>query len=231
MTGDRTGFLKLLQITDSSFPTGGYAFSHGLESLTLLGDVRDAGAVRAFAHLQIEETLARLELPAVRFGFQSATCRSLASLREIDEAVNALKVTPVFRRASRMLGRRLLESSVPIAGDSFGGSYLHAVEMKRMHGHHAVAFGVIAHDIGVAEEGAMLAFAASSLNGYVAAAVRLGIIGQRAAQAIIAELHPTIIAAIDHAQRLDIGELGSYAPMIDLAGLSHASRSSRQFTS
>jgi urease accessory protein len=80
-------------------------------------------------------------------------------------------------------------------------------------------------------EQAQLAYASSSLNGYVAAAVRLGVIGQRAAQAIISGLHPAVVAACERAQRLNIDDLGSYTPMIDLAGLSHASRSARQFTS
>ncbi|CAN5598760.1 urease accessory UreF family protein [soil metagenome] len=231
MTHDQSAFLRLLQITDSGFPTGGYAFSHGLESLTLLGDVRDAENVRAFAQTQIEETLARLELPAVGFGFHSASDRSFESLQKIDEAVDLLKVVPIYRQASRKLGRRLLESSIPIVGGQFGSEYFTAVETNRMHGHHSVVFGVIAYEIGVTDGNALLAYASSSVNGYVAAAVRLGIIGQRAAQAIIAELHPAIIAAIDRAPRLDIDELGSYSPMIDLAGLSHASHSARQFTS
>ena len=32
-TGMANGLLRLLQVTDSSFPVGGFAYSHGLESL------------------------------------------------------------------------------------------------------------------------------------------------------------------------------------------------------
>lgn len=226
---DHYAMLRLLQITDSGFPTGGYAFSHGLEALELAGDVRGERDVRDFALAQIQETLTGIELPAVWHAFQSSD--DMEHLSELDELVDCLKPVPIYRQASRKLGRRLLASATPLIDSPCLDSFARAIETGMSPGHHAIVFGVIVHEIGVSGDLALLGFGSSSLNSYIAAAVRLGLIGQGAAQAIIAELQPSLIEAIERAKTLDFSEWGAYSPMIDLAGLAHAGRSARQFSS
>ncbi len=223
--------LRLLQLTDSGFPTGGYAFSHGMEGLHALGIVRDAATVASFAQTHIAETLAGIELPAVWHAWRETTAGNIDGLIVLDALLDALKPVPVHRLASTRVGRRFLESAVPLVGGEIAGEYRGRLGDGTASGHHAVAFGVVTATAGIPACDAVLAFGATSLNGYVAAAVRLGVIGQIAAQALIRDLHPELTVAAGDAARLDLDDLGGYAPLIDLAGLRHAAIPNRLFTS
>lgn len=223
--------LTLLQLTDSGFPAGAYAFSHGLEGLHGLGLVRNAVSVESFARTHIEETLAGIELPVVWHAWQAATIGDLDGLVALDVLLDALKPVPVHRVASTRIGRRFLESAAPLVAGEMIGMYRELVTDGTARGHHAVTFGIVTAGAGIPAMDATVAFGAASLQGYVAAAVRLGVIGQTAAQRIIHDLHPALIDAIDGASRMGLDELGGYSPLIDLAGLRHAAIANRLFTS
>jgi len=223
--------LRLLQFTDSSFPTGGFSFSHGLEGLHALGVVRDARNVAEFAAVQLQENLAGIDLPAVRLSHRRAAAASLTDLIELDQTLEAFKTVPAFRAASRKMGRRLLEMTVPLLDAGIAAVVLAEVAAGRAPGHHALAFGVAFQTAGIDEASTALAFAAAAVNGYVAASVRLGMIGQTAAQAIVAELQPQMAAAVDRAAGIELDELGGYSPLIDLAGLRQPALAARMFSS
>lgn len=223
--------LRLMQLADSGFPTGGYAFSHGLEGLHALGLVRDAGDVRAFARTHVEETLGGVELPAVWHAWHRATADDLDGLLALDALLDALKPVPVHRTASTRIGRRFLESAVTLVPGGMTGPYRDRLAHGGAGGHHAVTFGIVCAAAGIAAMDALLAFGATALTGYVAAAVRLGGIGQGAAQAIVRALHPCLVVACEGATLLPLDDLGGYSPLIDLAGLRHAAVLNRLFTS
>ena len=226
-----TALLRLIQLTDSSFPTGGYAFSHGLEGLLALGVVRDVEDVSAFARAHIDETLAQQDLPALFLAHLHASEAALDAIRALDELLTALKPVPAFRSGSTRLGRRMLEAALPLFPSTTGERVLAAVRAGEMPGNHAVAFGVVAQAAGIARMDAVAAFGASSLIGYAAAAVRLGIIGQCAAQRIIAGLETALGDAIAAAPQTGLDDLGGYLPLVDIAGMRQASLPARPFAS
>lgn len=226
-----TTLLRLLQITDSSFPTGAYAFSHGLEGLHAMGLVMNEADVLGFARTHIEETLAQQDLPAVHHAHRLAAANDLGGLTELDHLLSALKPVPAFRIASTRIGRQTLESVLPLYPAPGALAYLDAIRGSETPGHHAIAFAVATHAAGIDVTSAVTACAAASLNGYVAAAVRLAIIGQGAAQRIITRLEPDLATAVDAVPTLAIDDLGGYAPLIDIAGMRQPSLPARLFAS
>ncbi len=223
--------LRLLQLTDSSFPTGAYAFSHGLEGLHAMGLVTNEADVHAFARAQIEETLTMQELPAGHHAHRRAAANDLDALIHLDHVLSALKPVPAFRIASARIGRQTLESALPLHPAPFALTYLDAVRGGETPGHHAVAFAVVTHASGIDANSAVTAFAAASLTGYIAAAVRLGIIGQGAAQRIVSRLEPDLERALVTASTLHLDDFGGYTPLIDIAGMRQPSLPSRLFAS
>jgi urease accessory protein len=223
--------LRLLQLCDSGFPTGGYAFSHGLEGLHALGLIREEADVAAFARDQIGATLAGVELPAVWRAHRAAVAGGLPDLCRLDARLDALKPVPVFRSGSVRVGRRLLESAAPLLAEPGLDAHLGAVRRGEASGHHAVAFGAVMAAGGVAEGVAALAYGAVALNGYLAAAVRLGILGQQAAQRIVAALQPALTEAAERAGDLPPDDWGAYLPLADLAGLRQEGLAGRLFAS
>lgn len=237
MVGDPTGgpseagiaFLRLIQFADSGFPTGAFAFSHGVEGMVDAGLVRGEVEVAAVLRAQVEEALAGIEAPAMRHAHRFAVAGDLAALRSLDDELTALKPVPAFRAASAKVGRRFLESAAPLVEGWTVARYRAEVATGRTAGHHAVAFGVVAQAAAVAEGTAALALGAGFVNGLAAAAVRLGVIGQGAAQRIVAGLHPAVIAAVDAAGRTPIAEMGAYLPLADVAGLRQPALAGRLF--
>lgn len=228
---DPLALLRLWQLTDSGFPTGGFAYSHGLEGLALAGVVRNADDIASVLRAQIEEGLAGVELPAMRHAHRAAEAADIDTLCELDRDLTALKIVPAFRAGSLTTGRRLLEGSLVVATGTIVSGYRDALAGGRAAGHQAVVFGVVTHAIGVDEETAALALGAGFAGALAAAAVRLGLIGQDAAQRTIAALHPAVLAAVTRSRQVPRDEMGAYLPMVDVAGLRHAGLSGRLFAS
>src|SRR5215204_2023204 len=109
--------LRLLQLADSSFPTGAFAFSNGLEGLAHLDILRTEADITAAIHVQIEEGLAGVDLPAVLHAHTAASEARLEGIAELDALLSALKPVPAFRAASLKVGRRFLESAAVIIDD------------------------------------------------------------------------------------------------------------------
>lgn len=223
--------LRLLQLCDSGFPTGAFSFSNGLEGLTRLAPMRGEAELLAAITTQVEEGLAGVELPAVVQAHRAAADGDLARLLALDGVTSALKPVEAFRAASRKVGRRFLESAAPLLSDPFLDLYAAAVRQGDAPGHHAVAFGVALHAVGVDETTAALAFGAMGVQGQTAAAVRLGMIGQAAAQRLIDAIHPAVEAAVDFARRLDLDDFGAHQPMADIAGFRQRTLDGRLFAS
>ena len=91
------------------------------------------------------------------------------------------------------------------------------------------AAALAAHDLPLrpALEGFLAAFAGN----LVSAAVRLSVLGQTQAQAILARLSPRIAAMADAAERGALEDLGSCAFRADLASMKHETQYSRLFRS
>ncbi len=224
------GLLQLLQLADSSFPTGAYAFSNGIEGLHAFGLVRDGIDLAQVIEAQIEEGLAGIELPAVFEAHRASTAGEVQTLAELDAYVTALKPVPAFNAASARVGRQFLEAALPLVRSPVVAEYARAVRTGQAIGHHPVAFGVVMA-AGIDASLAAAVYGAGFVSGQVMTGVRLGIIGQGAAQRIIAGLRPELLAAVARAAKSVPSEMGAYLPLVDLAGLAQPTLGGRLFGS
>ncbi len=223
--------LRLLQIADSGFPSGGFSFSNGLEGLAHLGVLPDEAAIAQTIRVQLEEGLSGIDLPAVSHAHRYAIARNFESILELDLLLTAMRPVGAFFAASTRVGRRFLESACAIFEDSFISRYRTSVKCEAAAGHHATAFGVVSARWDIAERDALIAFGSLALHGQTAAAVRLGLIGQAAVQRIIHEMHPILERAVRDAESRSLEDLGGYQPLLDIAGLRQPTLESRLFAS
>jgi urease accessory protein len=228
---DPAKFLRLLQLVDSSFPTGAYSFSNGMEGIAAFGMLTSEADVEVLIETQIDEGLAGIELPALFETHRAASAGDLAQIRLVDEILSAFKPIPAFRAASTKVGRRFLESAAPLVPCEVLAGYQDLVREGKAEGHHAIAVGIVFHVAGIDANTTTLAFASNFLHGQIAAALRLGLIGQSAAQRVIAHLQPALIHAVSSAEHRPIDEWGAYQPQLDLAGLLQPNLNGRLFAS
>src|SRR4029453_9580673 len=90
------------QLLDSSFPTGSYAHSSGLEAAFQNGEVIDDRTLELFVHDNLHQT-GHATLPLVTTAHNTPD-----RLPELDATANAFLTNAVANRASRAQGRSLV---------------------------------------------------------------------------------------------------------------------------
>lgn len=229
--------LALLQLADSAFPTGAYAFSGGIEGLVEIGAVRDEADVRELVRTLVVEALGGTDLPAVRHAHRLAGAvrpgdeDKLVWLVELDGLLAALRPVPALRAQSVKVGRRLLASAEGVVQGPVLAAYRAEVAAGRADGHHALAFGLMMAAAGVDEEATALTLASVAVMGWTAVAVRLGVIGQAAAQRLVVAVRPDVLAVVAASWEVVLDDLGGYLPMIEIAALRQGGQVGRLFAS
>jgi urease accessory protein len=210
-------WLDALQMLDSSFPTGAYAHSSGLESF---GRSLTAAELEAALTLRLSETLGRFELVFVHAAFEH-------DLMELAERFHTLLLVRESREASALIGRNLMKSVCDVVEDA----RLNAFLQEGRHHHHPVAFGAVAEALELPQALAAQAYAFGALRGSVSAAQRLGWLGQRDAQRVLHAMKPHVRAAASQASHIQLDDAGAFAPAWDIASMVHERSRMRLFAS
>ena len=222
--------LMLLQWTDSSFPTGAFAHSGGLETYTQHEAIRTAGDVGRLIAVKLDSA-AHTDLIVVHCAMAAYNADDQAALRELDHLCAASKPARETREASEKVGRRLLASVLNVHPDDRLTAYRADIERKTLIGHHAVVQGMICAALDIEPRSALLAFAYALAANQTAASVKLMSIGQTQAQAILAASGDAMVQAVDTALGLTLHDFGSFAPGLDIRAMQHEQLFRRLFIS
>lgn len=223
--------LRLLQITDSSFPTGGFAFSHGVEWLTQRAGVTGETGIRALLQAYIDQSVTRQALPAALAAMRAS---GPGALHRVDERLDASFAAAGEREAGRIMGERLLAGAVGAFEEGpHARALLDAVRAGNCPGQYAVAFGAIARDQRVPALDALTALGFSMLLSVAQAAVRLNVIGQTASARLVARAEPQLDHGIAQVLATPGSRLalGTFTPGLDVAGVLHTTLQFRMFAS
>lgn len=177
--------MRMAQLGDSAFPSGGFAFSGGLEVLAAEGGLRTAGDVERVIAEQVLERW----LDCDRW-FLVETHRAapdLDAVAGLDAMCGAQTLCAPLAEASRRMGRATLSTATRI-GASATADYAARVRAGSAEGHLAVAQGLAAAGLDLPVAAAEAASAHALLAGALGAAVRLGRIGALGAQAALTRL-------------------------------------------
>lgn len=195
----------LWQLVDSAFPTGGFAHSSGLEAAWQHREVRSAAELKEF----IKASLVQLTHGILPFMTMSYECPG--QFGKWDESCDSFLTNHVANRASRLQGKALLASASSVFGKAITD---HAP--KLVCGHLAPVFGVVMHGLGLESIRATRMFLFWHLRGWLASAVRLGIVGPLEAQAIQFNLRGFAENLVKHAQVTGEPIPVQTAPLLDI---------------
>ncbi|GLK54012.1 urease accessory protein [Methylopila capsulata] len=217
------GPLLAMWQADAAFPSGGFAFSNGLEGLAA-SEPLDGEALERMIAGVLRRRWATADRVAMLHAFDRAS--DLDAVAEIDAEVEAATLCEPFRAGSRRNGAGLLAAHVRIATPG-AADWQARVRAGRAQGHLAPTQGLVWRGAGLDAEGATLASGYMVLSGFTTAAVRLGVVGAVAAQAVVRRLLP-LLAELAAAPAPD--RIASFAPRLDIAAARHARGELRLFS-
>lgn len=229
--------LSLLQLSDSAFPSGRYTLSYGLETLVQSGHLTAPAAV---------STLTTLLCDSIRRGVAPSDGAALACVHRalgshgeidleliarVDLRLTAVKLSREGREASARTGRAVLATATAAFGESPLDRYAERVTQGRSPGNHAVVVGLLGAGLGVPCLEALIGELYAYASGWAAAAIRLGLVNHRAAQAVLHHARPALAAAARDALDRDIDQISSCTPLLDAMAMRHEQAELRLFAS
>jgi urease accessory protein len=203
--------LAAIRFGDSAFPSGGFAFSSGLEGSYRDGMVQDEGDVSAFVAEQLEGNWHRRDRVLLRRAWAEPDPSAVDTLAE------AITTMSVLREASRRAGAATLTTFAAVIAPGvvdYRGRILAGV----VPGHLAVAQAVCLRAAGLTLETAEAVAAWQVVSGITGAALRLGIHGHLGAQRIATNTTPLLLELL---QRQPPAEPAGFTAYADIAAQRH----------
>jgi urease accessory protein len=214
---------RLLQSSDSFFPSGSFAHSFGLEGMTQLGVVRDPESLGQFLETFVLPVLEHVELPFVALAFEAAARADVDRLRELNARYGAMKSTRELREASARIGAQRLGILRELSP--------HPLLERLQEMHAALVFGMQCALAGAPVVAALSAYYYQTLAAFVSASIKLIRIGHLGCQKILTRCLDQSDAVIERAQKIAEDDIGWFNPLLDIASARHEFAEARLFIS
>ena len=220
-------FIRALQLTDSFFPVGAFAYSDGLETAAASGQVHDAASLREWMDHFIDAVLVPAEGLAVVKCMEALREGDFGELHRVDCELSAIRPASAVRRASVLIGKRLLSVYESLTDDPT----LHSIAAGLPESNAATAYAIVFSHLGLTPREAVMAFGYNRLAGIVSSALRLISIGQNQGQALLTKALDRLTDAADRIVENSGEPLRSFGPLMDIQQMNHQYVYSRLFRS
>ncbi len=161
-----------------------------LDVESLLGEqqVCDADSLRRFLARWLENGVAQIDLPVIRWAHECATRNDANGLVELDRLVSSLPLPSALRRASLRVGRSQLRQLAPLKGHKCVARYQAAVEAGHAEGHNPIVYGVFLHLFSIPLREGLLAYGFQTVRGFASAAAAALVLDPSQGQSIAADV-------------------------------------------
>ena len=217
--------LTLLQTSDSAFPSGAFAFSHGLETLASEGRVAGAPAVEAVLLEQVLPRWLGFDRWFLARAHEVSGAAEPDALNQVDALCEAHNAVASLVEASRRIGRSTLVTHARL-GTPGAAAFRDRIQAGAGFGHAPVVQGALARALGLAVGDAATGALFACMSASVSAAVRLGVLGALDAQRLLLAMRGPMAEGLA-APMPD--SPAAFSPLIDIAAMRHAMTETRLF--
>jgi urease accessory protein len=209
------GLLRLLAWLSPGFPTGGYAYSHGLEWEVDRGDITSGDTLQAWLTDILTHGSGRNDAILLRHA-----CRPGADHAALNDL--AIAIAPSRERRAETLdqGTAFVAAAAP----------WHPPDLPTRVAY-PIAVGALAARHGLDEDTTTAAYLQALTANLISAAVRLVPLGQSAGLRVLAALEPAILRVAAESSAALLDDLGGCAFRSDLAAMHHETQYTRLFRS
>lgn len=213
--------LRLMAWLSPAFPVGGFSYSHGLERAVHDGLVADAKTLARWLETLVEMGSGWND--AVLFAESWRRARNNGDLDEIATLAEALAGSRERHTEAMLQGAAFLKAAAAWPSP--------VLERLPAECAYCVAVGAIAGGNAIALQDALSAFLQAFFSNLVQAAIRLGIVGQSKATALLAGFEPLALSTAGRAARSALDDLGGCALVSEIMAMKHETQYSRLFRS
>ncbi|WP_195177130.1 urease accessory protein UreF [Mesorhizobium sp. INR15] len=213
--------LRLMAWLSPAFPVGGFAYSHGLERAVQDGLIADSEDLAGWLETLVEMGSGWND--AVLFAESWRRARGNDDLDEITALAEALAGSRERHAETMLQGAAFLK-----AASAWPNPALARLPAECAY---CVAVGAVAGGNGIALPDALAGFLQAFFSNLVQAAIRLGVVGQTGATALLAGFEPLALSTAGRAARSTLDDLGGCAFVSDVMAMKHETQYSRLFRS
>lgn len=206
------GLMTLVQWLSPAFPTGAFAYSHGMEQVIADGGIRSGADLEGWLS------------DVLRFGAGKQDAILLSAALETGADLDGLADLCVALQPSAERLREVAEQ-----GAAFSRTVASLTGADVAERPLPVAVGAAAAGLGLAKAEVIALYLHAFASNLVSAAVRFVPLGQNDGQAALARLHPLIGRLAEEAAVLPVEEITSAALGADLAAMRHEGMDVRIF--
>nr|WP_189343352.1 MULTISPECIES: urease accessory protein UreF [unclassified Mesorhizobium] len=213
--------LRLMAWLSPAFPVGGFSYSHGLERAVHDGLIANRDDLAGWLETLVE----------IGSGWNDAVLFAESWRRARDDG----DLNKVAALAEALAGSRERHMETMLQGAAFlkAASAWPSPVLERLPADcpYCVAVGAVAGSSGIGLSDALSAFQQAFFSNLVQAAIRLGVVGQVDAIALLAGFEPLALSVASRAAASSLDDLGGSAFMSDIAAMQHETQYSRLFRS
>ena len=207
-------FLTLHQVFSPAFPTGGFAYSHGLEAMVAEGRVSSVEEMSEWL-----ETVLRFGAGATDAALFCCAYDAGGDLDEVAELASALSGTEERRRETMLQGA------------AFATTMRKVWQLDLPDLAYPVAAGRAAALMGLPRIASAEACLQGMASNLVHAGVRLIPLGQSDGQAVLAKASVICSEVVSLVADTQLDDIGGFAPLIDISSARHEVLETRLFRS
>jgi urease accessory protein len=210
--------LRLMAWLSPAFPTGAFAYSHGLEWAVESGDVCNETSLAAWLSDIITVGTGRSDTILLRHSHRAAA--EPAALREIADLAYASGAGSERQSESLDQGKAFM-----LAAAAWG------LPDSPERIPYPVAIGAVSRAHRISENATAAAFLQAFTTNLISAAVRLVPLGQTSGLRVLAALESSILRTAEETKKATLEDLGGCAFRSDLAAMRHETQYTRLFRS
>jgi urease accessory protein len=210
--------LRLMAFLSPAFPTGAYAYSHGLEWVVAAGDVADSKTLLVWLDDLLRHGGGRNDAILLRQAYRGAA--NPGRLSEIGELASALAPSRERRAETLDIGRAFVAAAAAWSRPELSKEIAYPV-----------AVGALAARHDIPEDAAALAYLQAFAANLISAAVRLIPLGQSAGLSVLSAIEPTILEVAATTRDATLDNVGGCTWRADLATMRHETQYTRLFRS
>jgi urease accessory protein len=220
--------MKMLQMSDSSFPIGTFSFSNGLEAACRHGIVHNRATLKEYVQTALRQTAFTDGLAAILV-WKAMSREDYLAIRAIDKRLYISKNNHESRLMSRRMGKKMLELGVLLFPSPILHQFKQDVDEDKTPCCHAVIQGMATSVAGLTLRQLFCMHQYGVMNMILGAALRCSRVSHIDTQQIMSELSDGLDEMFVQVMEMTLEDMYSFAPQMDVIASLHEKGDMRMF--